>query len=103
MPGGKPTVYVGSYDGNFYALDARTGNVRWKYKRRAGKISGAATVVGDIVYFATCSRARTTGLGARTGRKVFRFGRGGFNPVITDGRNLFLTGYSSLTQLTPKC
>ena len=25
VPGGKPTVYFGSYDGTFYALDARTG------------------------------------------------------------------------------
>ena len=50
VPGGKPTVYVGSYDSRFYALDAKTGKVRWK-RRAPGRISGAATVVGDIVYF----------------------------------------------------
>ena len=95
MPGGKPTVYVGSYDARFYALDAKTGKVRWKHKA-PGRISGAATVVGDIVYFGDLKSRTTTGLGARTGRKVFRLGRGGFNPVVSDGRYLYLVGYSSL-------
>ena len=29
------TVYVGSWDGNFYALNLETGAVRWKYKLEA--------------------------------------------------------------------
>ena len=33
-PGTKPTVYIGSYDGNLYALDARTGSTRWTAPRR---------------------------------------------------------------------
>jgi outer membrane protein assembly factor BamB len=101
VPGGKPTVYVGSYDSRFYALDARTGKVRWKHKA-PGRISGAATVIGDIVYFGDLHSRTTTGLGARTGRKVFRFGRGSFNPVVSDGRNLYVAGYASLSQLRPK-
>ncbi len=101
VPGGKPTVYVGSYDSRFYALDARSGKVRWKH-RAPGRISGAATVVGDIVYFGDLHSRTTTGLGARTGRKVFRFGRGGFNPVVSDGRDLFVVGYASLSRLRPK-
>jgi len=39
--------------------------------------------------------------GVRTGRKVFGIGRGAFNPVISDGRTIFLTGYSSLYALRP--
>jgi outer membrane protein assembly factor BamB len=101
VPGGKPTVYLGSYDGRFYALDAKSGKVRWKHKA-PGRISGAATVIGDIVYFGDLKSRTTTGLGARTGRKVFRFGRGGFNPVVSDGRNLYVVGYASLSQLRPK-
>ena len=101
VAGGKPTVYVGSYDGNFYALDGRSGKTRWKYKA-PGRISGAATVVGDIVYFGDLQSRTTTGLNARTGRRVVRFGRGGFNPVVSDGRNLYVAGYASLAQLTPK-
>jgi outer membrane protein assembly factor BamB len=101
VPGGKPTVYVGSYDGRFYAMDAKSGKIRWKHKA-PGRISGAATVIGDIVYFGDLQSRTTTGLGARTGRKVFRFGRGGFNPVVSDGRNLYVVGYASLSQLRPK-
>jgi outer membrane protein assembly factor BamB len=101
VPGGKPTVYVGSYDARFYALDAKTGKVRWKHKA-PGRISGAATVVGDIVYFGDLKSRTTTGLGARTGRKVLRFGRGGFNPVVSDGRFLYVVGYASLSRFRPK-
>ena len=101
VPGGKPSVYLGSYDGRFYALDARSGKIRWRYKA-PGRISGAATVVGDIVYFGDLKSRTTTGLNARSGRKVLRIGHGGFNPVVSDGRNLYVVGYASLAQLAPK-
>jgi outer membrane protein assembly factor BamB len=101
VPGGKPTVYFGSYDGVFYAVDARNGKVRWTH-RDGGKISGGATVIGDIVYFSNIGKKDTTGLGARRGKEVFHMGRGAFNPVISDGRTIFLTGYSSLYALRPQ-
>ena len=44
--------------------------MRWT-RGGGGKISGGATVVGDIVYFADLGKRDTIGLGARTGRKVF--------------------------------
>ena len=101
VAGGRPTVYVGSYDGNLYALDARSGHVRWRY-RDGGSISGGVVVVGDIVYFSNVKHRTTTGLGARTGRRVFRFGHGAFNPVVSDGRMLFLTGTTTLYGLRPR-
>ncbi|MBA2517549.1 MAG: PQQ-binding-like beta-propeller repeat protein [Solirubrobacterales bacterium] len=101
VPGGKPTVYAGSYDGRFYALDARTGRVRWSHNAK-GKISGSATVVGEIVYFSNLGRKSTVGLGARTGRKVFNIRRGAFNPVVSDGNRIYLTGYSSLYAFKPR-
>jgi outer membrane protein assembly factor BamB len=101
VPNGKPTVYFGSYDGKFYALDARSGRVRWIH-RDGGKISGGATVVGDIVYFSNFAKRDTTGLGARTGREVFHFDRGAFNPVISVGRTIFLTGHSAQYALRPR-
>jgi outer membrane protein assembly factor BamB len=97
---GKPTVYIGSYSGRFYALDAKSGRERWVHRGK-GKISGGATIVGDIVYFANLSKKSTVGLGARTGKRVFDFGRGSFHPVVSDGRTIFLTGYSSLYALRP--
>ncbi len=101
VPDGRPTVYFGSYNGTFYALDARSGRVRWTH-RDGGKISGGPTVVGDVVYFSNIGKRDTTGLGARTGREVFHMDRGSFNPVISDGRTIFLTGYSSMYALRPK-
>ncbi len=94
VPGGRPMVYVGSYDRSFYALDARTGAVRWK-EPAGGRVSGAATVVGDLVFFSTLEK-RTTALGARTGAPVWRTGRGGFTPVVSNGRGIFLVGFTTL-------
>lgn len=98
VPGTKPTVYIGSYDGRFYALDARSGDVRWAHEA-GGRISGAGTVVGEVVYFSNLGAKSTTGLDVRTGRPVFKIGLGAFNPVISDGRRIYLTGYSSLYAL----
>ena len=100
VPGGRPLVYVGSYSGRFYALDARSGAVRWS-RGGNGKISGGATVIGDIVYYADLGNKRTIGLGARTGRKVFEHERGSYNPVVSDGETIYLTGYHALYGLQP--
>jgi outer membrane protein assembly factor BamB len=100
VPGGRPTVYIGSYDKKLYALHARDGRVLWSHKV-TGRISGAPTVIGDIVYFSELDRKRTYGVGARTGRRVFEFGRGQYTPVVSDGRMIYLTGYSSVYALRP--
>ena len=101
VPGGRPAVYVGSYDGRFYALHARSGKRLWTYDS-GGTISGGATVIGDIVYFSNNRLKTTTGLGARTGRRVFRFYSGAFNPVVSDGERLFVAGSSTLYALRPR-
>ena len=97
----KPTVYFGSYDGTFYALDARSGATRWTF-RDGGKISGAATVVGDIVYYSNWGKRDTRGLWARSGKKAWWSGRGAFNPVVSDGQTVYVTGFSSIGSFTPK-
>ncbi len=99
--GSKPSVFIGSYSGVFYSLNARTGRVRWSF-RSGGKISGGASVVDDVVYFSDLGKRTTYGLDASSGEKVFTFGRGAFNPVVSDGKTIFLTGYSSLYGLKPK-
>jgi outer membrane protein assembly factor BamB len=100
-PGTRPTVYIGSYDGNFYALDARNGKERWRY-RAGGRISGSPTVVGRVVYFANLADKQTSGLDVRNGKRVFKFDRGSFTPVIADDKRLYLTGYTTLYGLVPK-
>ena len=51
---------------------------------------------------ATCKSRTTTGLGARTGRKVFRSAAAASTRSSADGRNLYVVGYASLSQLRPK-
>jgi outer membrane protein assembly factor BamB len=99
-PGLGPTLYVGSYDGNFYAIDARSGHVDWSYAA-GGKISGSATIVGRYVYFADLGTRRTYGLGVSTGRVAFTMDTGSFDPVISDGKYIYLTGYTGLYSLLP--
>ncbi len=101
VAGRGPTVFFGSYDGVFYALDARTGNRRWIH-RSGGRISGGPTVIGDVVYYANLGRSLTFGLGTGTGRVMVRFKLGGYDPVISDGRHLFVTGRRSLTAYLPR-
>lgn len=99
-PGLGPTIYIGSYDGNFYALDARSGHVRWTY-HAGGRISGSPTVIGRIVYLADLGNRRTLGLGISTGHKQFESANGAFDPAISDGQRLYLTGYTTLYALAP--
>ncbi len=44
------TVYVGSLDGQFYALDLRTGALVWQYQAD-GEIKSSPTVADSTVYF----------------------------------------------------
>jgi outer membrane protein assembly factor BamB len=99
-PGLGPTIYIGSYNGIFYALNARSGHVSWQFNAH-GRISGSATIVGRVVYFADLGHHRTYGLGISTGRVLFEDDTGAFDPVISDGADIYLTGYSSLFGLAP--
>ena len=99
-PGLGPTIYLGSYDGTFYAIDARSGRIDWQY-HAGGRISGSATIVGRVVYFADLGAHRTIGLGISTGKEVFSKDSGAFDPVISDGHNIYMTGYNALYALAP--
>ena len=100
-PGIGPTIYLGSYDGTFYALNARSGHVSWRFDA-GGRISGSATIVGDVVYFADLGGKRTYGLGISTGRVLFEKNTGSFDPVVSDGEHIFLTGTTGLYSLKPQ-
>ena len=96
-----PTVYIGSYDGHLYAYSADTGGMRWSHGG-GGRIDGSATVLGNVVYYSSLGSNTTTGLDWRTGRQVFSFPDGEFTPVITDGKVVFLIGYSTIYQMVPR-
>jgi outer membrane protein assembly factor BamB len=95
-----PTVYVGSYDGNLYAFNAQSGAVRWRHPA-GGKISGSATVLGNVVYYSDLLTKSTAGVNAVTGQQVFSFGDGAFNPVIADNQAIYLDGYGTVYQMLP--
>ena len=95
-----PTVFIGSFDGNVYALDAKDGGVRWT-RSPGGQIIGSLSAIGDIVYVAEFTNKTTSGYMMRSGKRVFRYPYGTYTPVISDGRRIYLTGYSSITALRP--
>ena len=100
VQGVGPTVYFGSYDGTFYALDARSGEERWTADV-GGSISGAGSVIGNTVYVADLNDTKTHGYNVANGNKVFEFRDGAYNPVISDGASLYITGYKTIYKLNP--
>jgi outer membrane protein assembly factor BamB len=104
-PKTDPTIYVGSYGGSrFYALDARSGAERWSIDA-GGPVIGAASLIGETVYFANLQETDTIAVNAANGDTVWRFRSGAYNPVISDGKRIYLTGYKhvyALKQVTGK-
>jgi eukaryotic-like serine/threonine-protein kinase len=64
-------VYVGSDDGNLYAVDAATGRQRWMHRTR-GPVSGSPAVAGGRVYV-TSYDGRLHALDAKTGDLLWKF------------------------------
>jgi outer membrane protein assembly factor BamB len=95
-----PTVYIGSYDGSFYAFNAQSGAVRWEHAA-GGRISGSPTIVGNVVYYSNLGSKTTAGLDLRSGRQVFSFSDGAFNPVIADPTAVYMVGYGAVYQMLP--
>jgi outer membrane protein assembly factor BamB len=95
-----PTVYIGSFDGNIYALNAKNGETRWSHSA-GGQVIGSLSAVGNIVYVAEFTHGTTNGYSMRTGKQVFHYKTGAYTPVISDGRRIYLVGYSSINALEP--
>jgi outer membrane protein assembly factor BamB len=98
-PETDPTVYFGSYgDGRFYALDAQSGDERWSIDA-GGPVIGAATLIGEVVYFADLNTTSTHAVSAVNGGRLWQFKDGAYNPVISDGKRVYLTGYKYIYAL----
>jgi eukaryotic-like serine/threonine-protein kinase len=73
------TVYFGSGDGNLYALDAATGELRWKF--HTGDVVHASPAYADgAVYFGSWD-SYFYAVDAATGHEKWRF-HGGEDPLI---------------------
>jgi len=67
-------VYFGSGDGNVYALDAGTGEVKWKFK--TGDVVHASPAIADGVVFIGSWDSYFYALDAATGAEKWRFKTG---------------------------
>ena len=84
-PGLGPTIYLGSYNGTFYALNARSRPRSAGSSTPTGASPARPRSSGALVYFADLGTHRTYGLGISTGRLLFQIDTGAFDPVISDG------------------
>lgn len=100
VPGTPPSLYIGSYDERFYALDALTGRRRWRFDV-GGPVPGTAVVIGHTVYTSSFKTREALGIDVRSHRKTFSLRQAGYTPVVSDGRRLFAVGYFELIGLEP--
>ena len=84
------TVYIGSRDNNIYALDATTGNVKWKHFT-GGEVHSSPVVLDGIVYIGSADLHLYV-LDAQTGAEKWKYKTrkdyGGIfsSPAISDGK-----------------
>ena len=68
-------AYVGSTDGNLYAIDAGTGTLKWKFETKSWEVSSPAVASG-VVYFLSYD-GHLYALDAATGKARWKFATGG--------------------------
>jgi len=68
------TVYFGSGDHNVYALDARSGLLRWKFQ--AGDVVHSSPAIADGFLYIGCWDGVLYALNAKTGQLVWKFATG---------------------------
>ena len=71
----RDVVFIGAYDTNFYALNAKTGDFLWKATTKAG-ICSSACMVGDTVIVGS-EDGYVYALDARRGTPVWTYRTGG--------------------------
>ena len=68
------TIYFGSEDGNFYALDAKSGYMRWVFKSGA-EINSIPYVDSTQVYFG-CKDGKLYAISRKDGEEIWNFRTG---------------------------
>ncbi|MDH5779183.1 MAG: PQQ-binding-like beta-propeller repeat protein [Candidatus Bathyarchaeota archaeon] len=80
-------VFIGSNDGNLYALDQHTGTIIWNYTT-GDHVFSSPTVVDNIVYIGS-NDTNIYALNVWTGEKIWNYTTGGgveSSPAVADGR-----------------
>jgi outer membrane protein assembly factor BamB len=75
----QDAVYFGSGDGNLYALDANSGELKWKFK--TGDVVHASPAYADGVLYVGSWDSFFYAVEAATGKEKWRF-QGGEDPLI---------------------
>lgn len=75
----QDAVYFGSGDGNLYALDANSGDLKWKFK--TNDVVHASPAFADGVLFVGSWDSYFYAVDAKTGKEKWRF-HGGEDPLI---------------------
>jgi outer membrane protein assembly factor BamB len=78
-------IYVGNFDGSFYAFDQETGEERWKFEEEGIFWAGPA-IEGNTVY--TGNENIVYALNAQTGEQLWSFEAGSKSvsePTVSDG------------------
>lgn len=68
LDSGSGTIYIGSLDGTFLAVEPTAGRVLWSFKA-GGPIYASATLYAGVVYVATLFPGNVFALDAQTGAK----------------------------------
>src|SRR4029078_11166326 len=100
------TVYVGSWDSYFYAVDAATGKQEWRFHAGEDPVihnqvgfQSSAAVVDGVVYVG-CRDSNLYALDAATGTEKWRFNNEMSwvitSPAVVKGQVFFATSDSSL-------
>lgn len=82
------TVYVGSGDHNVYALDARSGALRWSRDEHGSWVIASPAISNGTVFYTTSDERKFFGIDASTGAVRFAVGYGAFaysSPSIAGG------------------
>jgi outer membrane protein assembly factor BamB len=77
-------VFVGSFDGNFYAVDIQTGEERWRFQT-GDEVRRTSTTADGLIYFPSRD-GNLYALDAETGAERWRFSDklGVHDPTVID-------------------
>jgi outer membrane protein assembly factor BamB len=81
-----PLVYVGSWDGNLYAIDRASGEPEWTFET-GDKIDSSPAIAGDGVYVSSTD-GHLYGLDTTSGELLGSFETGGAvhsSPAVSEG------------------
>jgi outer membrane protein assembly factor BamB len=95
------TVYIGSADGNLYALNYLGGGMRWSYQT-GGKIESSPVVHEGIVYFGSNDN-RFYALDASNGTQIWNYSTGGkiySTPLIANSMVYLTSGDGNVYALS---